>query len=65
MKKKINQEKKPIKSISFSTLKNMANTKRLREIFHNHIEKETIPSVRSAWIEYFFEIKDKKIKSKP
>ena len=64
MKKKMNQEEKTNSPISFSLLKQMANTNRLREIFQNHIEKETIPSVRSAWIEYFLEIKDKKIKSK-
>lgn len=59
--KKIKQEKKETTQMSFSLLKKMATTKRLREILQNHIEKETIPSVRTAWIEYFLEIKNRKI----
>jgi len=62
MKNKTNQEKENKNIISFSTLKNLATTKRLKEIFENHIESETIPSVRAAWIEYFLEIKNKNIK---
>jgi hypothetical protein len=39
----------------------MATTKRLKEFLKNNIESETIPSVRNAWIEYFLEIKNRKI----
>jgi len=42
-------------------LRKMATTKRLKDILKYHIEFETIPSVRAAWIEYFFEIKNRKI----
>jgi hypothetical protein len=38
----------------------MATTKKLSEIFHNYIEHETIPSVRTAWVEYFLEKKKQK-----
>ncbi len=57
---KIKQEKEKLNSISFPLLKKMANTKRLKEILHKHIEAETIPSVRTAWIEYFLELKNRK-----
>jgi hypothetical protein len=62
MKNKTNQEKENKNIISFSTLRKLATTKRLKEIFENHIEYETIPSVRAAWIEYFLEMKNKNIK---
>jgi len=61
MKQKNKKEKKIITSISTPLLKQMATTKKLREILQNHIDKETIPTVRTAWIEYFLEIKNKKI----
>ena len=61
MKKKIKQEKEGLSQISFPLLKQMATTNRLREILQNHIEHETISSVRTAWIEYFLEIKNRKI----
>ncbi len=61
MKKKDDQEKTDLNQINFSLLKKLADTKKLKDIFHNHIESETIPSVRTAWIEYFFEIKNRKI----
>jgi len=64
VKKKIKQEKERISQISFPLLKQMANTNRLREILQNHIEHETIPSVRNAWIEYFLDIKNRKIQLK-
>ena len=57
MKSKINQKKD---FINFSMLRKLATTKRLKFIFENHIESETIPSVRAAWIEYFFELKNRK-----
>jgi len=62
MKNKTNKEKENTNIISFSTLRKLATTRRLKEIFENHIESETIPSVRTAWIEYFLEIKNKNIK---
>jgi hypothetical protein len=62
MKKRINQKINKDTTISYSLLKKMATTKRLKEIFQNNIEHETIPSVRAAWIEYFLELKKKKIK---
>ena len=62
MKNKTNQEKENKNIISFSMLRKLATTNRLKEIFEKHIESETIPSVRAAWIEYFLEIKNKKIK---
>ena len=58
VKKKIKQEKERSSQISFPLLKQMANTNRLREILQNHIEHETISSVRTAWIEYFLDIQD-------
>ena len=61
MKKKINQQKNNKNTINFSMLRKMATTKRLEDILKYHIEFETIPSVRAAWIEYFFEIKNRKI----
>ena len=61
VKKKIKQEKMETAQMSFSLLQKMATTKRLKEILLNHIEKETIPSVRTAWVEYFLDIKNKKI----
>jgi hypothetical protein len=62
LKKKIKQEKEGLSQISFPLLKQMATTNRLKEILKNHIESETITSVRTAWIEYFLEIKNRKIK---
>jgi len=40
------------------------NKKKLRDILQNYIEHETIQSVRTAWIEYFLDIKNKKISIK-
>jgi hypothetical protein len=62
MKKKINKEINKDTTINYNLLKKMATTKRLKEIFQKYIENETIPSVRTAWIEYFLELKKKKIK---
>lgn len=61
VKKKIKQEKEGLSQINFPLLKQMATTHKLRDILQNHIEHETIPSVRTAWIEYFLEIKNRKI----
>jgi len=40
--------------ISISSLKKLAMTKEQKDIL-KLIEKETIPSVRDAWIDYFLE----------
>ena len=40
--------------ISISSLKKLATTKEQEDIL-KLIEKETIPSVRDAWIDYFLE----------
>ena len=40
---------------SFLTLKKMAKTKEQEDVL-KRIEHETIPMVRDAWIEYFFEL---------
>jgi hypothetical protein len=61
LKKKIKQEKVRLYQISFLLLKKLASTNGLKDILQNHIEKETISSVRNAWIEYFLEIKNKQI----
>jgi hypothetical protein len=58
------KNKKEITTISLALLDKMATTKRLKEILHNYIEKETIPSVRKAWTEYFFELKNRKVLTK-
>ena len=60
MKQKIKKEEDIKTLISIPLLKKMATTKKLREILQNHIDKETIPTVRTAWIEYFLEIKKQK-----
>jgi hypothetical protein len=61
MKQKIKNKENGIITISIPLLKQMATTKKLKDILQNHIDKETIPTVRNAWIEYFLEIKNKKI----
>ncbi len=40
--------------INLSALKKLAMTKEQNDIL-NRIERETIPSVRAAWIDYFLE----------
>ena len=40
--------------ISLSALKKLATTKEQKDIL-KMIERETIPSVRAAWIDYFLE----------
>jgi len=61
MKQKSKQDKDGQTAINITQLRQMATTKKLRDILQNHIDKETIPTVRTAWIEYFLEIKNKKI----
>lgn len=60
MKKKIHSKKIEKTQINFQLLKKMATNKRLKEILNNYIEHETIPSVKTAWIEYFLELKKHK-----
>ena len=55
------QDKRNINAMNMAELRKMADTKKLRDIFQDYIEHEKIPSVRIAWIEYFLEIKNKKI----
>jgi predicted SnoaL-like aldol condensation-catalyzing enzyme len=57
MKQKIKQNKEKSTAITVDQLKQMATTKRLRDILTNYIEHEKIPSVKAAWIEYFLDIK--------
>jgi len=52
-----NKKEKENNIINNSSLRKYATTKRLKFILKNHIESETIPSVKAAWIEYFFELK--------
>jgi hypothetical protein len=61
MQKKTKQEKERITVSSLKQLKQMATSKKLRDILKNYIEHEKIPSVRAAWVEYFFDIKNKKL----
>ncbi len=60
MSKKIKREKEDLNSIGYPLLRKMATTKRLKDILNKYIEPETIPSVRTAWIEYFLELKKQK-----
>ena len=46
---------------SLPALPDIKPRKKLRDILENHIETESSPSVRAAWIEYFLEIKNRKI----
>jgi len=52
------KKKARMNTIHISQLREMATTKKLRDIFKNYIEHEKIPSVRTAWIEYFLDIKN-------
>lgn len=44
-------------AFTITQLKEMATTKKLKDILKNYIEHEKIPSVRTAWIEYFLDVK--------
>jgi hypothetical protein len=61
MKRKIKQEKERMSTLTLIQLKQMATTKKLKDILMNYIEHEKIPSVKAAWIEYFLDIKNKTI----
>ena len=58
MKQKIKQNKGKTTVITTEQLKQMATTKKLRDILQNYIKDEKIPSVKAAWIEYFLDIKN-------
>jgi hypothetical protein len=57
MDNKMKKEKERMTAITTTQLKEMATTKKLREILKTHIEHEKITSVRTAWIEYFLDLK--------
>jgi len=61
MKQKIKPKQKEISAINLGQLRKMATTNKLRDIFKNYIEYEKIPSARTAWVEYFLDIKHKRI----
>ena len=52
------KKKEKMNTINISQLKEMATSNKLRDILNNYIENEKIPSVKTAWIEYFLEIKN-------
>jgi len=58
VKQKIKQNKGKTTVITTEQLKQMATTKKLRDILQKYIENEKIPSVKAAWIEYFLDIKN-------
>ncbi len=60
MKNNLKKEKERMTAISIPQLKEMATTKKLRDILKNYIEHEKISSVRNAWIEYFFDVKKRR-----
>ncbi len=51
---KVSPVKEDDTRISISSLKKLATTKEQKDIL-KLIEKETIPSVKDAWIDYFLE----------
>jgi NADH:ubiquinone oxidoreductase subunit len=52
------KKKEKMNTINISRLTEMATSNKLRDILNNYIENEKIPSVKTAWIEYFLEIKN-------
>ena len=44
-----------VSRVNLSLMKKLATTKEQEDVLER-IEQETIPSVRDAWIEYFFKI---------
>jgi len=57
MKNNVKKEKERTTAITTTQLKEMATTKKLRDILKNYIEHETISTVKTAWIEYFLDVK--------
>ncbi len=47
--------KEEVTEVNLSLMKKLATTKEHEDVLER-IEHETIPSVRDAWIEYFFKI---------
>ena len=60
MKNNLKKEKERMTAISIPQLKEMATTKKLRDILKTYIENEKISSVRTAWIEYFLDVKKRR-----
>ena len=60
MKNNLKKEKERTAAISIPQLKEMATTKKLRDILKTYIENEKISSVRTAWIEYFLDVKKRR-----
>jgi len=60
MKKNMEKEKERKTALTITQLKEMATTKKLRDILKNYIEHEKITSVRTAWIEYFLDVKKRR-----
>ena len=60
MKNNLKKEKERMTAISIPQLKEMATTKKLRDILKTYIEHEKISSVRTAWIEYFLDVKKRR-----
>lgn len=60
MKNNRKKEKQTTTAITITQLKEMATTKKLRDILKNYIEHEKISSVRAAWIEYFLDVKKRR-----
>ncbi len=51
------RENERMTAVSITQLKEMATTKKLRDIIKTYIEHEKITRVRTAWIEYFLDLK--------
>ena len=47
--------KEEVTGVNLSLMKKLATTKEQEDVLER-IEQETIPSVRDAWIDYFFKI---------
>ena len=52
------KKKEKMNMINISQLKDLATSNKLKDILKNNIENEKIPSVKTAWIEYFLDIKN-------
>jgi hypothetical protein len=57
MKNNKKKENERMNAVTITQLKEMATTKKLNDILKTYIEHEKITSVRTAWIEYFLDLK--------
>jgi len=57
MKNNTKKKNERMTAVTIKQLKELATTKKLRDILKTYIEHEKITSVRTAWIEYFLELK--------